>query len=326
MSGYLDEIKFKEGALVKKGDVLFVIDPRPFVAELNAPRHSWSKPRRCIPSPSRSSPKRRPSRAERRRVLTINSDVLRDRRNYFREASLPRKNSTCKNRNCCRTRRTCCAPRRQIASSQAAIGTAKAAVQSAQAAVELAELNLEYTNVTAPIDGRISRELVTEGNLVQSGDQGGTVLTTIVSVDPIYAYFDVDERTVLRVRQLIREGKAESARDVEVPVQAGPGQRRGISAPGNDQLRRQSDQPEDRHAPRARRVSERGRALSPGMFVRVRIPIGQSPIALLVTERRHRQRPGPEDPLRREREERSGLAADVRWGRFTTACGRSVRA
>src|SRR5205814_5388951 len=91
-----------------------------------------------------------------------------------------------------------------------------------KAVVAARQLDLEYTKVTAPVSGRASRYSVTVGNLIQSGDQGGgTVLTTIVSVDPMYAYFDVDESTVLRVRRMIREGKAKSARDVELPVRLG---------------------------------------------------------------------------------------------------------
>ena len=112
-----------------------------------------------------------------------------------------------------------------VASSQAAIGSAKAAVESAKAAVEIAALNLKYTRVTAPVDGRISRELVTVGNLVQAGQNGGgTLLTTIVSVDPMYAYFDIDEGTVLDIRRLIREGKAQSAARGRVARAAGPGE------------------------------------------------------------------------------------------------------
>src|SRR5207253_2267695 len=98
-------------------------------------------------------------------------------------------------------------------------GEASAARAALKAAVERAKLDVEYTTVTAPISGRASRYVVTVGNLVQAGNQaGGTLLTTIVSVDPMYVYFDVDEHTVLRVRQMIREGKAKSARDVELPV------------------------------------------------------------------------------------------------------------
>src|SRR5262245_36860846 len=101
-------------------------------------------------------------------------------------------------------------------------GEAAASRQALKAAVERARLDLQYTRVTAPISGRVSRYVVTVGNLVQAGDQGGgTLLTTIVSVDPIYAYFDVDEYTALRVRRLVREGKSDSPRDGGYPVSLG---------------------------------------------------------------------------------------------------------
>src|SRR5262249_51822887 len=88
-----------------------------------------------------------------------------------------------------------------------------------KAVVASRQLDLDYTKVTAPVSGRVSRYVVTIGNLIQAGDQnGGTLLTTIVSVDPMYAYFDVDEYTALRVRQLIREGKSDSPRDGGYPV------------------------------------------------------------------------------------------------------------
>src|SRR5207247_7777996 len=105
---------------------------------------------------------------------------------------------------------------------QAARSVDLANIAADKAVVASRQLDLEYTKVTAPVSGRISRYVVTVGNLIQSGDQnGGTLLTTIVSVDPMYAYFDVDEHTVLRVRKLIREGKAKSARDGELPVWLG---------------------------------------------------------------------------------------------------------
>src|SRR5262249_47047429 len=100
-------------------------------------------------------------------------------------------------------------------------GEAAASMEASKAAVEQAKLDLGFTKVTAPISGRISRKLVTEGNLLSASQTGATVLTNIVSVDPIYVYFDPDEYTVQRVRKLIREGKAKSARDVKLPVWLG---------------------------------------------------------------------------------------------------------
>ena len=148
-----------------------------------------------------------------------------------------------------------------IASAKAAVISAKAAEASARAAVAIAELNLEYTTVTAPVSGRISRNQVSTGNLIQAGQSGGgTLLTTIVSVDPMYAYFDVDEHTVLRVKQLIREGKAKSPDDVEIPVWLGLANEDGIPAPGNHQLHRQSGSSQYRHSAGAGRLPQQGRS------------------------------------------------------------------
>src|SRR5262245_21412752 len=218
VSGYLNEIKFKEGALVKRGDTLFVIDPRPFVAELDRAKAQLEQAKA---SESEATARLAEAQAQEQRAT---AGVFYTQRRLARSEKLLPSNVITpeefdlQKSELLQDQADLQRAKAAIASSKAAISTAKAAVQSAQAAVELAALNLEYTTVVAPIDGRISRELVTEGNLVQSGDQGGTVLTTIVSVDPIYVYFDVDESTVLRVGQLIREGKAESARDAAVPV------------------------------------------------------------------------------------------------------------
>jgi membrane fusion protein, multidrug efflux system len=88
-------------------------------------------------------------------------------------------------------------------------------VSSAQAALKAAQLNLEFTHVTSPIDGRVSRQLVNIGNLVQADT---TQLTTVVSVDPIYAYFSMDELAALKYQRLIKEGKIASSQDGKVPV------------------------------------------------------------------------------------------------------------
>src|SRR5205085_8488352 len=117
--------------------------------------------------------------------------------------------------------------------TSAARGVDIANVAADKALVASRQLELEYTKVTAPVRGRVSRYLVTVGNLIQSGDQnGGTLLTTIVSMDPMYAYFDMDERTVLRIRQLVREGKAKSAGQARWPVVLGLANEEGFPHQG----------------------------------------------------------------------------------------------
>src|SRR5262249_26788025 len=112
--------------------------------------------------------------------------------------------------------------RSDLDKTAAARGIDIANIAADKALVASRQLDLEYTKVIAPVSGRVSRYVVTVGNLIQSGGQnGGTLLTTIVSVDPMYAYFDVDEHTALRVRQLVREGKSDSPRDGGYPVSLG---------------------------------------------------------------------------------------------------------
>ena len=96
---------------------------------------------------------------------------------------------------------------------------AHAAETQAEGALKAAQLNVEFTHVVAPITGRVSRHLVTPGNLVQGSEGGATLLTSIVSLDPIYIYFDVDEATYQRNSRLWFEGKRPSSRDTANPVQ-----------------------------------------------------------------------------------------------------------
>ncbi len=151
---------------------------------------------------------------------------------------------------------------------------------------DLADLNMGYTKVTAPVSGRVSRYVVTVGNLIQSGDQsGGTLLTTLVSVDPMYVYFDMDERTVLRVRQLIREGKASSARETKWPVALGLATEDGFPHGGKINFEDNQVNPKTGTL-RVRGVfPNKDELLSPGLFARVRVPIGRAHRALLVTDR-----------------------------------------
>jgi RND family efflux transporter MFP subunit len=158
---------------------------------------------------------------------------------------------------------------------------AEAAVASALATQSLAELNLGFTTIKAPFAGRISRRLIDPGNLVKADD---TPLTTLVALDPLYAYFDVDERTLLRLRRLVAEGKIKSARETEAPVLVGLADEEGFSLTGSVNF---VDNKVDANTGtlRARAVLNNSkRMLSPGLFVRIRLPIGSPKPALLVPE------------------------------------------
>jgi len=164
--------------------------------------------------------------------------------------------------------------------------SAKASLDGDKAALENARLNLGFTNVKAPISGRVSRTLISAGNFVQSGDQGGgTLLTTIVTMDPMYAYADVDERTVLQVQRLIREGKAVSARTDEVSITLAIANEEGFPHAGTINF------VDNQVNPKTGTLRIRGvfpnsdQVLSPGLFVRVRVPIGKPHPALLITDR-----------------------------------------
>src|SRR5207302_2305766 len=182
--------------------------------------------------------------------------------------------------------RTGSVARSDLDKTAAARGVDIANVAADKAVVASRQLDLEYTKVTAPVSGRVSRYVVTVGNLIQSGDQnGGTLLTTIVSVDPIYAYFDVDEYTVLRVRQLIREGKAQSARDGEMTVWLGLANEDGHPHRGTINFVDNQVNPKTGTLRLRGVFPNKEEALSPGYFARVRVPIGYPHQALLVSDR-----------------------------------------
>ena len=136
---------------------------------------------------------------------------------------------------------------------------AQAALASAKAAARRAELDLEFTKVAAPIDGRISRTNITKGNLVT---QDQTLLTTIRTIDPIYAAFDVDERTVLQVQKKMREGKFKSYREADFPSTSDADRGGPVPAPGQHRLRGQHARPKHGHAARPGELPQQGPRLA----------------------------------------------------------------
>jgi RND family efflux transporter MFP subunit len=163
-----------------------------------------------------------------------------------------------------------------------ALQAAHAAEMVAEGALKAAKLNVEFTHVVAPIDGRVSRHLVSVGNLVQGSDAGtSTLLTTIVSMDPIYIYFDVDEATYLRNNKLWFEGKRPSSRDTANPVQVSLTGETKPSHDGHmDFLDNRLDVSTGTLRSRAL-IPNKDLSILPGQFGRVRL-IGSSPYEALL--------------------------------------------
>ena len=164
----------------------------------------------------------------------------------------------------------------------------KATIGAAKASLDMAQLNLDWTKVVAPISGLVSRRLVDPGNLIKADD---TILTTIVSLDPIYVYFDIDERTVLKIRRLIAEGRVQSRTEAELPVQIALSDEENFPHQGTINF---SDNRLDAGTGTLRvrgvvanprtREGVRTRLFSPNMFVRIRLPIGKPHNSILISE------------------------------------------
>src|SRR5881398_1913921 len=176
VSGYITEIRFQAGAIIKKDDLLYVIDPRPYQADFD----------RAAAEVERMQAQLRLAQIELDRAKELRA------KNTISASEFDQKAAT-------------------YQGSAAAKGSAEAAKNSAA-------LNLEFTQIKSPIDGRVSDARITLGNLVQPGAGPESVLTTVVSVDPIYAKVDADENAVLKYVKLSEEGKRVSARTAQIPA------------------------------------------------------------------------------------------------------------
>ena len=240
VSGYILQIPFKEGTIVKKDDLLFVIDPRPYQAALDQANGQLKQ-------------------AQAQKELND--------RNFTRAQTL---------------QATKVSSKEEFDQAATARNQSDAQVATAQANVDAAKLNLEFTQVKSPIDGRVSREQVTVGNLVANDT---TVLTDIVSVDPIYAYADVDERAVLNYQKLESEGKVKNARDTAVQVAIAVAGEQGFPHKGTiDFIDNQINAATGTLSVRGVFPNADGNLL-PGMFVRMQVPVSGEIDALLITDR-----------------------------------------
>ena len=245
VTGYLDKVNFNDGDEVEKDTLLFKIDDRPYKAEYDRTEATLEQ-----------------GKARLTRLLA----------DHNRAVNLMNRNAI---------------GREEFDRINGDFAEGKATIGVYTAALERARLDLDFTKVTAPLSGRLSRRMVDPGNLVRADE---TALTSIVSLDPMYVYFDVDERTLLKIRRLVAEGKIKSRREAEVPVLVGlSDETDGSTAtfPHRGTINFSDNKVDSGTGTlRIRGVISNPvpRLLSPGLFVRIRLPIGAPRTSILIDE------------------------------------------
>jgi multidrug efflux system membrane fusion protein len=236
VSGFIDRVGFTDGARVKKGQLLFQIDPRPFQAEVE----------RLAAERTRSVSDLELAKANRARAERLIGAHAISREEYERQVAAQ-------------------------ASAQGALGSIDASLQEAR-------LNREFTEVRAPIDGHVSRAIITAGNLVTSA----SLLTTLVSDDPVYVYFDTDEQTYLRYAKAQHEARAHGG---DSDVYIGLVDENGYPHSGKlDFIDNQVDATTGTIRARAALANPDGR-YTPGLFARVRLVGGEDHDSVLIENR-----------------------------------------
>ena len=237
VSGFIDRVAFTDGARVKKGQLLFQIDPRPFQAEVE----------RLAAERTRSVSDLDLAKANRARAERLIGAHAISREEYERQVA-------------------------SEASAQGALGSIDASLQAAR-------LNREFTEVRAPIDGHVSRAIITAGNLVTSA----SLLTTLVSDDPVYVYFDADEQTYLRYAKAKHDQPRTHGADSDVYI--GLVDENGYPHPGQlDFIDNQVDATTGTIRARAALANPDGR-YTPGLFARVRLVGGEDHESVLIEDR-----------------------------------------
>ena len=239
VSGYLQTVSFRDGAIVKLGDPLFTIDKRPYQAALDQAEAAVT--------------------SAQARVAFAQSD-------YERAAALGRTGNITE---------------QHLEQRRNTLETARGDLLGAQAAARTARLNLGFTEIHAPMAGRIGRKLISEGNLV-TADQ--TLLTTIVSLDPIYFYFDVDERSFLAYQRTLQIGTVSDANQNRLPVRVGLTDEKVFNRKGVlDFLDNRVDQATGTMRARAS-IENKDLFIRPGLFGTIEVPGSPSHRGVLIPD------------------------------------------
>jgi len=240
VKGFLKDIHFKEGAEVKKDDLLYEIDPREFEAAVKEAEAGSVK----------LQAQYQLAIEEAERAVQLLGRQAISKEEYQQRISA-----------------------REVA---------KAAVEQVKATVTNAKLQLSFAKIYAPISGRVGRTLVTQGNLVGAGES--TLLTTIVAVDPVYVYFEVAERDFLDYQKMIREQGLPSAQQGKVPVYVGLANEEGFPHEGTIEFRNNQVELGTGTIQLRGQLPNPDRLLTPGLFTRVRVPIGAAQSRVVVPE------------------------------------------
>lgn len=239
VSGYIDSIHFKEGQKVKAGDLLAVIDPRPFQAQVNRLKAQVAQAEAALQLAE--------SNLKRANRLIENKAISQEEADVRKSESLQ----------------------------------ASADLAAAEAELAAAQLDLDFTRVTAPIDGIVDRYIVTAGNLVNNS----TRLTTIVPHSPIYAYFEVDERSFLRdIRRSQNELQQGTQSNIHVIAEMGLDDEDGFPHKGLINFKSNQLNPNTATITLRALFENADEFLTPGLFARVRIPLGPAKESLLIPD------------------------------------------
>ena len=239
VSGYISSVNFTEGSEVKAGDVLFVIDQRPYAADLKHAQAQLAQSKSALAL----------AKSEKARATNLLAQHAISQEEYDTRSSGDEQ--------------------------------AQANVDLAESALDTAQLNMTYTKVTSPINGRISRANITLGNLVTNGQ---TLLTTVVSLDPIYVRFDGDEQAYLRSVKEARDRAAAGSKDVAAPVLVGLADEAGFPHSGVLVFQDNEVDPQTGTIRTRAKLDNHDRAFTPGLFARVRLMGDKQYDALLIND------------------------------------------
>jgi RND family efflux transporter MFP subunit len=248
VKGYIDSIGFKDGDEVKKDQLLFQIDPKPFEEELQAAEGQ---------------------------LATFKATKIRVTADVKRYEELVPKGA---------------ATRQDLDRAIGQLGEAEGGIKTAEAAVDRAKLELQYAKVSAPIDGLASKANLTVGNLIGASGAGDQALTTIVKLDPIECYFDVDQRAAQQYRKDAIKRRAgapepKTTRELNIKISFGLASEEGFPHEGLvDFIDNKVNATTGTIEVRAE-VDNKDRLFRPGYFARIRVAAGEKYQALLVSER-----------------------------------------